>query len=138
MVAKEPNVCGTLVHESCLIVTGVALRLQLRTSNFPGQSMDNKSKCALNSIFVIKSVLQFIVPRRSNISWRLKALNGRIGCTSSRPNYGQAGKIALPASGTSNFKSGKLSRLDDERMLMQGGEGSGSSQPRVTPTPLDK
>jgi hypothetical protein len=46
------------------------------------------------------------------------------GRTSSRPNYGQAGKMALPASVTSNFKNDKLSRLDYERVLMQGGEGS--------------
>ena len=129
--------CVVLSCMSSLVVTGVALRLQLRTSNFPGQSMDNKSKCALNSIFVIKCFTIYCSPSEQYIL-EAKALNGRIGCTSSRPNYGQAGKIALPASGTSNFESGKLSRLDDERMLMQGVEGSGSSQPRVTPTPLDK
>jgi hypothetical protein len=51
-------------------------------------------------------------------------VNGSVGRTSSRPNYGEAGKMALLASVTSNFKNDKLSRLDYERMLTQGGEGS--------------
>ena len=99
--------------------------------------MDNKSKCALNSIFVIKCFTIYCSPSEQYIL-EAQSSEWQDWLYEQPANYGQAGKIAIPASGTSNFKSGKLSRLDDERILMQGGEGSGSSQPRVTPTPLDK